>query len=255
MKTPKVFQTITVCTLFSTLISSSFGQSDTAVKVRTNEVGLSIGPVLLVALGSNPYNQPFGLSYKRVNGNRAYRGNFTFRPHDNNWRGFSNSTTEIADSIQTISSKTGRSTSFTGQVGYEYRFSLKKNCYLVCGADLLAQQVYGRTAIDKFVNRIDSVSNAGTANESYYYTTLSAENTFMEKSTTTQFGIGLSIGIMVPAGKRWWVSGQCRTDSFFGSTSTTSTDNVAGTTTKYKSGTFDFSQGPPLTDISVFYRF
>lgn len=60
---------------------------------------------------------------------------------------------------------------------------------------------------------------------------------------------------MLPIGKRWWLLGQYRVDSYFGPTKTTTTDKIKGTTVKNNSTTFDFNAGPALTELSLFYRF
>ncbi len=241
--------------LFSFHLTKSYAQSDTTEKVRKNELGLSVGPILLVTLGSTPYAQPIGITYKRVLGKWALRSNFTLRPWEDSWPGFENETKQISDSMQVRRNTNRDNISYIGRVGYEYRYLSKRGWYIVGGIDLQAQQTIGGKKIQQALYKIDSVSNAGTAEPQFHTTFINSEVLLTESWTTTQLGLGLSMGVMIPAGKRWWISALCRADTFFGPTRRVISDYVEGSVQKYNTSTFDFTSGPALTEISIYFRF
>lgn len=254
MTTSKFFIWTLVIMLF--LASNNiWGQTDsTRTSNKKNEIGLNIGPIILVTLGGTPYPQPIGLTYKRVFNKWAFRANFTFKPYNNSWLYNTNEQTQINDTNY-IRTNTRRSRSYIGRIGIEYRHKFKKGWYLVGGIDFHAQYTNSNRQINEQVYKIDSVGNYGTA-EQFNHTTLKYhKNLLEEKAITKQMGIGISAGLMIPAGKRWWVIAQFRADSFFGTTTRATTDNITGKTYGGSTTTFDFDTGPAISEVSLFYRF
>jgi len=251
----KIFiQTFSIIFVLTT--NQLHGQSDsTATKNKKNEIGLSVRPIILVTLGGTPYAQPIGLTYKRVFNKWAFRTNFTFKPYDNSF--FFNNTEQIQtnDTTYHIRTTTNRSRSYIGRIGIEYRHKFKKGWYFVSGVDIQGQYTDASRHITEATYKIDSIGSLGTAEQFNYSTFKNHKNLLDEKTITKQIGLGLTIGAMVPVGKRWWVLAQFRADSFMGPSTTTTTDHVTGKTTSSSQTTFDFETGAAISEVSLFYRF
>jgi len=229
--------------------------STDSVKTTTkrNEIGLNIGPMLLVALGAAPYSQPLlGITYKRVYGKWAFRTNFTMRVYDD-----PSSADQVVtvDSMYRVRTNSMKHAYYTLRAGMEYRIQLKTRCWLVAGVDLQAQLLQTRRRIYQTNYPINAIINPGTA-DVHYQTGSGTTSTLAEEDSREQVaGLGLTAGLMIPIGKRFWILGQCRFDSFYGPGQRTFKDNVTGTTKKYNYNSFYFDVEGALAEVYLFYRF
>jgi hypothetical protein len=220
-----------------------------------NEIGFNAGPLLLIFLGSTPDWQPAGISYKRVINRWAFRTNIsvtTFQPNRYYYR---NEKVYITDTLHTVMTEYNKNTIYAGRVGMEYRLPLRRNCYLVLGADLQGRVKNDSRIIDQSLLRVDSIKERYSAEPRYYTTRTFTQRALDERTISKQVGIGFSLGLLVPLGDRWWLSTQCRADSFFGPSEYTVKDYIAATKKSSTSQNFDLDVGSPLTDISLFFRF
>jgi hypothetical protein len=226
-----------------------------SVKTTTkrNEIGLNIGPMLLVALGAAPYSQPLlGITYKRVIGKWAFRTNFTMRIYDDPPAGEQIVT---VDSLYRVRTNSMKHAYYTVRAGMEYRIQLKTRCWLVAGVDLQGRLLQTSRRIYQTNYAITSIINPGTA-DVHYQTGSGSTSTLAEEDSREQLaGLGLTAGLMIPVGKRIWILGQCRFDSFYGPGQRTFKDNVAGTTNKYKYNSFYFDVEGALAEVYLFFRF
>lgn len=247
---------LTTSVFFVLTIQQIHGQTDSTISInKKNEIGLNVGPVILVLLGSPPYSQPLGLTYKRVLGKWAFRTNLTFKPSANDPYNSVTEKTKVNDSTLIWSTTNRRNWSLAGRIGVEYRYKFKRGWYLVTGIDIHGQQSVNNRAITAASYKIDSIGNSGTA-EQFYHTTFKEQNNLLEeKVITKQVGLGLTVGTIIPLSKHWLILAQIRADGSVGPSNRKTTDFVTGKTTSSSSTSFDFNTGAAFSELSLFYRF
>ncbi|MBI1265842.1 MAG: hypothetical protein GC193_00280 [Cryomorphaceae bacterium] len=233
----------------------SNAQVDSIPNTKKNEIGLNLTPFAVVILGETPSAKPLELTYKRVYNDWAFRTKFAYTNSKNN--PFFDRTEQVlwADSMLSERITTKKREAYTLGVGFEHRSHIKSGIYFVAGIDLLGELTQGRERVNETISQIDSIGSAGTANQFYHTTQLSTNTIFEEDMSSIQFGAGVSLGLLVPVGARWWLQGQFYMSGFVGPTEKTTSDNVAGTTETTQYTTFDLTSGPALAQMSVFYRF
>ncbi len=245
---------IIILIVFST--NKLYSQKDsTILKNKKNEIGLNIGPILLVTLGSSPYSQPINITYKRVFNRWAFRTNVSLKPaYANEYPNFLERI-KINDSTLLQTNNSIKDWSFAGRIGIEYRYQFKRGWSFVTGLDIVGlNYVYSRIITqDKY--KIDTVSNSGTALQFYNLTPINQKRTYEEKITNLQFGLGLTLGTMIPLGKNWLILGQLRLEGTAGSQNTKSTDFLTNKSFNNKSSVFNFNTGATFTELSLFYKF
>ncbi len=246
----------TTCLFFVLLSIQTYGQKDsTVLRNRKNEIGLNVGPIVLVMLGATPYSQPLGLTYKRLFNKWAFRTNFTFKPIDNTAFSSITENTKINDTTLVWRTTNRNTKSFIGRIGIEYRHKFKRGWYFVAGLDIQGQHSVYNRAITQATFKIDSVGNSGTAEQFYHTTLQDHKNILEEKTIVKQIGIGLTLGTIVPLSKRWLILAQFRADGFVGPSNTKTTDFLTGKSVNNTSTTFDFNTGAAVSELSLFYRF
>ncbi len=233
-----------------------YGQTDsTTLTNKKNEIGLNVGPVILAMLGSPPYSQPFGLTYKRVFNKWAFRTNLTFKPISNDAYSSITEKTKVNDSTLIWITYNRRNWSLTGRIGIEYRHKFKRGWYFVTGVDIHGQHSVNNRAITEANFKIDSIGNSGSAEQFYHTTFKEQKNLFEEKVTIKQVGLGLTIGTIIPLSKHWLILAQFRADGSVGPSNRKTTDFVTGKTVNSSSTSFDFNTGAAFSELSIFYRF
>ncbi len=233
-----------------------YGQADsTKLRSKKNEIGINVGPIVLLMLGATPYSQPPGLTYKRVFNKLAFRTNFTFKPSGNDLFKSTTDRTKVNDTTLIWTTTNRKNRSFVGRIGVEYRHKLKIGWYLVTGIDILGQySIYNRQILQATF-KIDSIGGSGTAEPTYHTTYKEGKKLLEEKVITKQVGIGLTIGTLIPLGKRWLVLAQFRADGYVGPANSKTIDFVTGKSVNSSSTSFDFNAGVALSELSLFYRF
>lgn len=247
---------LTTSVFFVFTTQQIYGQTDSTTSLnKKNEIGLNIGPVVLVMLGSSPYSQPLGLTYKRVFSKWAFRTNFTFKPSSNDAYSSITEKTKVNDSTLIWNTTSRRNWSLVGRVGVEYRYKFKRGWYFVTGIDLQAQHSVNSKAITVANYRIDSIGNSGSAEQFYHTTYKEQKNLLEEKVITKQVGVGLTVGTIIPLSKHWLILAQFRADGGVGPSNRKTTDFVKGKTISSSSTSFDFNTSAAFSELSLFYRF
>lgn len=237
---------------FILLTSQTFAQKESST-IYKNEFGVHVGPLASVALGGDFFASPLGLVYKRVQGNLAFRTNFNYQnlssPSSNNERRM------ISDSSFSIRSSNYKNHTFTGGIGMEYRYTFYKGLVLTAGGDIVTVLSNERKNIDRRTERIDSIWNPQSSDPTIFSTTTGFDNLSNERINTTRFGLSTSIGLLVPIGKRFWLSGTYRMYYVVGPSRVVSNDNIAGSKKDYTATSFDFFSSAGISELSLFYRF
>lgn len=247
---------VALATCSTLLAGNLFSQSDTLpARCKKNEIGVNIGPLVLVALGAEPYAQAFGITYKRVYGKWALRTNLSFVPPLNLITENYTERKLFNDSIYSHQTTFNRNRNYTGRLGLEYRNTFKNGWSFVIGGDLLGHYAVNNRYILNSVFKVDSIKGAGTANPTIFASQKEQKKLLDEDITRTQMGIGLTVGLIVPFNKHWCAQAQYRIDAMAGPQKKTTNDFVAGKTTRSNNTVFDFSSGAAVSELSLFYRF
>lgn len=250
-----------VCAFFITIHAVS--QVDTAkttsrpqVKYR-NEIGANVGPIALVILGGDPTAQPlWALTYKRVYNKFALRVTAGFRDLPPSYFGYNNNEQAYAiDSLYRTRSVERTEKDFVGRAGIEQRKKLGHGITFVYGLDLMLMQQQWRIKNFETTYHIDSISQKGTPDQTVAMTQTGRQTLRNVLERSIAVGIGASAGLMVPFGRHWWLLGQFRADAFWGTGMHFYTDRKTGNQAKTRYSSFDFSAGPPVSELCVFYRF
>jgi hypothetical protein len=247
--------TLLSCISASCLLLPCFAQeTDSSGHSGKHEIGVSIGSLIVGALGNSPNPQTIGITYKRIYGNWAGKANLSYEagktnPYPENYQ------TTYGDTLLLSRFETNSFGMLAGRLGIEYRLPLRWKCIFVAGADLRMARKNQQRRIKENIHKIDSIARPGTAQQLYYLTRPDEKDLLRENQRQLHAGIGLSAGLLIPAGKRWWISAHLKLDSYLSSVKSTSKDLVAGTEETYRKNFLNFSAGPLLSDVSVFFRF
>ena len=240
-------------------IANAIGQIDTSLasKIRTNEIGISIRPSMRIKSPSLNIYQSAGISYKKVFRNWAIRSNFSFAQKlSYNPLNQNNNYGQVVDTLQYMYQSHSKTNNYIGRIGTEYRHRWKKKLFITGGADLLLRRSNYTHGTYNDVYRIDSISNENTANPSFHKRYLYREKLLTIRESKIEVGISGFLGLMIPLGKRWWVTGEHSINAYIGRAKTIKTDYVAATT---ESNEFKTSEAYTLPAIfskySLFYRF
>lgn len=156
---------------------------------KRNEVGLNIGPVILVMLGGTPYSQPIGITHKKIFKKWGFRSNFTFKPIANSIYESYSEKIQTNDTTLFMRTTNRNNKSYIGRIGVEYRHRFKCGWHFVGGIDLQAQHSVDNTNITEAVFRIDSISNYGTAQQSYNTAFKEQNSLYDEKIISKHVGL------------------------------------------------------------------
>ena len=231
-----------------------FGQSDTIKKndsipkIRKNEIGIGLSPILNALIGVNLHHPNFNLTYKRINGKWAFRSNLTFGERNYG-----------ANDFEKHRNHNGNYS--TGRIGCEYRGKSKRfRWYYVTGIDLQFSNEKSFYSITEDTLKIISIQNAGTAKQSYKTSRLNTNQAppnylLDERTLLNQYGLGITFGVNIPVKKCWWVLLQSRANFYYLTGITKSKDNVAMTNETRNNSVYSFDTDQILSEISLFYRF
>jgi hypothetical protein len=250
----KIILTTSVLVVLAT--QQFYGQTDSTTSLnKKNEFGLTVGPVVLIMLGSPPNSQPLGLTYKRVLSKWAFRTNLTFKPSSNDAYSSITERTKVNDSTLIWNTASKRNWSLAGRIGVEYRYKFKRGWYLVTGIDIHRKHSVNNRAITEAYYKIDSIGNSGSAEQFYHTKYKEQKNLLEEKVITKQVGLGLTVGAIIPLNKKWLILTQFSADGSVGKSNRKTTDFVKGKTTSSSSTSFDFNTSAAFSELSLFYRF
>jgi hypothetical protein len=241
--------------------NSLFAQKDSSLFMRKNEIGICINPILSSAIGANYANKPnlFDASYKRVFGNWAIRVNYA-----HNLQGTSNEAPpSYSYGDPTLIPLQSQSWKYnykenTERIGYEYRYKFNNGWSFIGGADLQARQSTFNSELLQNYYHLDSMSNSGNSTQSYYASLSDSKTISEQKNKTTEFGLGISTGLIVPLGKRFLIMAEQRAGVFYGTTKTVSNDYAMGTKKESSSNNTNVNvlqSNYGLFELSLFYRF
>ncbi len=68
-----------------------------------------------------------------------------------------------------------------------------------------------------------------------------------------QIGAGISFGLLIPLGSRWWIQGQYYMSGLIGPTESRTIDKIEGTTENTRYSSVEFNSGPGLAQVAVFF--
>ena len=240
--------------LIAAVITCSAFASGDSTKVRKNEIGLNVAPVLTVLMGGSLYTTRYGMTYKKMyNEKRNFRFGISY-----------DETFDNSSMPQPYLSEYENDTTRVDYYGYfksnyKWRFAVgyecvwgKKKLKQFAGADIIGG--FYRTYSNSYENvmHVDTIlppaTNAGT-----YETLIEVRDVATHNSTTKFIGLSPFYGIKYPLGNRWEVSAQIGYDMSFGISKGTSTFN--GQQTNATVYTFDLNTPGLINDVSLIYRF
>jgi hypothetical protein len=243
--------------LLSGLATKVFSQKDSLPSIgKTNEIGINIGSVLLIALGGDPYSQPLGLTYKKTNRRLAYK--FSYNYYSNGTSPYATQKeTEylIMDSIKYDITKQSKNRKHDFRVGAEYRLMFKNKLTMFLGADLLIGYAEMSSITNRTAFKIDSINVSHNSESNYYLSYL--DNKIKNKNVDYMLNTGLAfnVGLIVPLTKRFQIACSHRTDLILSNINRVNKDYQTNQSNKFKYYRFDFDYGIPITEIALYYRF
>lgn len=240
------------------ILAVSLGRAqnkDSTICLRKNEIGIGIGPLMLISLGSQPSSQPIGISYKRVVNKWVLKTSFAYSRNSNSPFGFNSHEEFHNDSTISIRTTNYYRNTFSGRIGAEYRYAFKNGITIFGGTDLIAQYSNGTKNINEALFRIDSLVGTGTAQQHYEKTFLDVKAILIQRETSPQFGLGINLGVLFPLKQRWWLAFSYRADAVFGNVTVKRNDLLQQKTETNNFSRFDFNSGPLLSELALFYRF
>lgn len=253
----KKVKLISVIVVFCSISAATYSQTDSVIKrSKPNEIGLNLGPVLLVAMGSDPYSQPIGITYKRVNNSIAYKFGYNFYSNGSNPHAFERETSYVLrDSIKYDTNRHSKNRKHDFRIGAEYRLTFKNRMALFFGLDLVMAYAEMSTITNKSSFKIDSISSIVSSEPNYYLTYI--ENKLYRKDIYYMFntGLGLNVGMIVPISKRFQLSISQHTSMVLSSVNRVNKDYQTNRSDKHRYNSFDFDLGTPITEIGFYYRF
>jgi len=235
----------------------SYGQSELDRPTPKNEIGMHIGGLLKSVVNGvyrRSVEQPWGLTYKRVNGNWATRVGFIYQFNEGPLQQLGGSLILPNGNYESRSTDAQiRQNIF--RLGREYRIPLKYNVQLVFGADIQVRKFHFFSSQYSTISEIDTILNPGTTAQDIKYESVTFSRIQSTEISSWQYGIGLTCGVMIPLGKRFWLNGNVRFDSFYGIANDTNYDIIGNTFSRNKSGLLDVNTLGPFSELSLFYRF
>ena len=237
--------------------SESYCQSELNKPMKKNEIGMHIGGVLKSVVSGvyqGTAEAPWGITYKRVDGNWATRLGFTYQMNTDPEKEIGGSLILPNGNYETRSTD-GQARQIIFRLGREYRIPLKYNIQLVLGADIQARNLLMLRSLYSNISEIDTILNIGTTIQDIKYANFSKTRINFSELLGWQYGIGLSCGVMIPLGKRLMLNGNVRLDSFYGILNDSNYNYLSDSFGKSKSSFFDLKTIGPLSDLSLFYRF
>jgi len=243
----------TICLTFS----RSHCQSELNRPTQKNEIGIHIGGVLKSVVSGfyqRSVQQPWGITYKRVNGNWATRIGFTHQLNRFPEEQLGGSLILPNGKYETRSTDVHTRQNIF-RLGREYRIPLKYNIQLVLGADIQARNFLWVRSLHSNVAEIDTVLYIGTTVQDISYANVTSTRIHFSELSGWQYGIGLSCGVMIPLGNRLVLNGNVRLDSFYGIVDDTNYDYLANSFERTRTSLRSLNTIGPLSELSLFYRF
>lgn len=253
----KKVKLISVIVVFCSISAATYSQTDSVIKrSKPNEIGLNLGPVLLVAMGSDPYSQPIGITYKRLRNKLAYKLAYNYHSNASSPYSMQRETQYVfGDSVIYDVAKQYKNRRHDFRLGAEYRLVFKNKINLFLGADLIVAYAENSSVTNKSSFKIDSISSIVGSEPNYYLTYI--ENKLYRKDIYYMFntGLGLNVGMIVPISKRFQLSISQHTSMVLRSVNRVNKDYQTNRSDKHRYNSFDFDFGLPITEIGFYYRF
>jgi hypothetical protein len=161
----------------------------------------------------------------------------------------------LADSLLSERVTSKKRETFMGGIGFEHRSHLRSGIYFVGGIDLVGKISHRSDRLKETISRIDSIGFSATAHEFYHRSVLSSNSIYEEDIKSVQIGAGISLGLLIPLGSRWWIQGQYYMSGLIGPTESRTIDKMEGTTENTRYSSVEFNSGPGLAQVAVFFRF
>ena len=248
---------ISVIAFFCSISAASYSQADSTIKrSKPNEIGINVGPILLIAMGSDPYSQPIGLTYKSLANKLAYKLSYNYHSNGSSPYSMQRETQYVfGDSIKYEVAKQFKNRRHDFRFGAEYRLAFKNKINLFFGADVIVAYAENSSITNKSSFKIDSISSIVGSEPNYYLTYI--ENKLYRKDINYMFntGLGLNIGVIVPISKRFQFSISQHTSMVLSSVNRINKDYQTNQSDKQRYNSFDFDFGLPITEIGLYYRF
>ncbi len=218
-------------------VTSSSISAQTESTFKKNELGLGLNNMLINLMGGQEeMATPLVLTYKRLlNKNFAILGAYSYT-NDNSQIAGLDGLTQTEPGVEYIFNK-----SHTLRTGLEYRYLYKSKFYFVGGIQLQ--------------------STTGQVSKSYFstvtYSTSNPQNVLLRETQTDvkQMGLCLHTGFLIPLGKRFMLSTIWRPSMMLAYSKETTTNVQTGVISDNNSNYSEFTSGPLITDVSLFYRF
>ncbi len=248
---------ISLIVLFCSISATSYSQTDSIMKrSKPNEIGLNVGPVLLIAMGSDPYPQPIGITYKSLINKFAYKIVYNYHSNGSSPYAYEKETNYLlSDSLKFDIVKQSIKLKHDFRIGAEYRLAFKNRMALFFGLDLVMAYSEMRMTTNKSIFKIDSISLISNLEPNYYLS--SVENRIQSRGVDYIFnsGLGINIGMIIPVSKRFQFSFSHRSDLVLSSIYTVNKDYQSKQSDKFRYNRFDFDFGTPISEIGFYYRF
>jgi|GEM_PF-1208340 len=229
-----------------------FAQTDSTSQSKRHELGLHVGPMATFLLGGHSGSQPFGATWKQVSGRSATRISYRY--------GYRPVTLDVTqryeiDDMLVSKSHERRQNNHVLSLGREFRYPLRHGMQLLFGLDAQVRWLSQGFRVLQTVSTIDTVLNKGTVNEFYVTENPRGSTLYKSKTSGLQYGIAVSTGLLVPIRSHWWLSGQLRLDSFYGTLKEKSHDLVTQQKSNKTTSNLELNINSLLSELAVFYRF
>ena len=215
------------------------------------ELGIHISPVLPIAMGLQPSAaQPFGVMGKRVFGPIALRFGYDFRFRNQTEIGLPE---PINESFVRTTAREEKRREHGIRLGAEYRVPVHKGIEAQLGLDLWVAHRRIDVIHSKTEGYLEQATGQGTLNPGFRLSNQTLTWTMQGLEFSQIYGMVLTGGVIVPLGKRFYLSGQGRMD-FYIQDSRTDVFSFPGFSRQH-SQTMAFDFNGFLSELSVYYRF
>lgn len=234
---------IFLITLFFAGLLNGIAQSDSTSRVRKNEFGLSIQPLVILLMDADPNLVETGFSYKRLISNKWYlRFTTGYSEGENNF----GIASPWNDSILQMEQFQEDFYSISQRIGLEKRKLIRNKVSLFYGADLMAG-IKRKKSKEGVVYQEYDFDNNGIRSVNLY------KDTLYSKRTVNSFNIGLgfNIGFIVPIGKRFFTSAEMRSNFCWMNSKYTEENMLTSKISRNSTRSLDFELTHPIYNLTL----
>lgn len=238
---------ISLVILSSLLLTSVSAQTDSTLK--KNEIGLGVSNMLIGLLGGQEEGPtPLVITYKRLtHKNWALLSGFSYgNAHSSS--GFFPA--QVYDSLYIDQYETKEKETILLRLGAEHRYFFKPRLLFVVGLQLQGALIQEKRALYYWEGIRDDADNQPFTAKKEELTSLKSD-----RIDSKQMGLCVHAGIMTSLSKRFMLSAIWRPSLMISSSQVRGVNEQTGTISEYHSVYSEFTSGPLVSEVSIFYRF